>query len=199
MTCSYQCLFCDGFEQKDYPIGVLGFQNASPLSLVLMALPFNSDVTIFSNGPVANDTATQTALQTALASKAKLDTRPVKKFINNGEGPEKGITIEFEEGDPVTLGMLLHRPPTVNRAQSLIKQLGLKTKEGSGEIVTDPVFAETSVKGCFAAGDTSELVKQVALGMGSGKWQSVLLEPRIVTDSFSRCPRWCGCFDAALQ
>lgn len=134
-----------------------------------MALPFNSDITIYSNGPVAEDTATQTALQTAFASKAKLDTRRIRKLINNGEGPEKGITIEFEEGGSVTLGMLLHKAPVVNRGQAMIKQLGLKTREGSGEIVIDPTFAETSVKGCFAAGDTSDLVKQVSLAMGGGE------------------------------
>jgi hypothetical protein len=56
-----------------------------------ISLPFNQD-------------ATQNALKTVLASKGQgqagvLDTRLVKQLINNGEGPEKGTTIEFEEGD----------------------------------------------------------------------------------------------------
>lgn len=133
-----------------------------------MALNLNPDVTIYSNGPVSEDSAVQQALSIATASGAKVDTRKVTKLINNGPGPAKGITVEFEDGESVRLGMLLHRPATKNRGQHLIDQLGLKTREGSGEIVVDPVFAETSVKGCFGAGDTSDLVKQVALGMGSG-------------------------------
>ncbi|KAF2143180.1 uncharacterized protein K452DRAFT_296965 [Aplosporella prunicola CBS 121167] len=165
----YQCLFCDGFEQKGYPIGVLGYPHPSYNHLAMMALPFNrDDVTIYSNGAVSSDAAVQQALKTALASNVKLDTRPVKRLVNNGEGPENGITVEFETGPSAKLGMLLHRPPTRNRAQNLIDQLGLKTGEGSGEVVVDPTFAESSVKGCFVAGDSSELVKQVALAMGAG-------------------------------
>lgn len=134
-----------------------------------MGLKFNPDLTIFSNGPVSQDAAVQNALRTALASGAKLDERKVKKLINNGPGPEKGISVGFEDGSSVRLGMLLHRPPTRNRAQKLIEQLGLKTREGSGEVEIDPVFGETSVKGCFSAGDTAELVKQVAVSMGAGE------------------------------
>jgi thioredoxin reductase len=138
-----------------------------------MALRFNPDVTIYTNGPPPTDNATAQALRIAQASKAKVDTRTVKRLINNGPGPENGITIEFQDGSNAKLGMLLHRPPTINRGQRFIDQLGLNTRDGSGEIVTDPVFAETSVKGCFAAGDTQELVKQVAVAMGSGMFSSI--------------------------
>lgn len=133
-----------------------------------MALQLNPDVTIYLNGPPSNDTAVAQALRIAQASGAKTDTRIVKRLVNNGPGPEKGITIEFNDGSHVKLGMLLHRPPTRNRGQKFIDQLGLKTREGSGEILVDPIFAQTSVNGCFAAGDTADLVKQVALAMGSG-------------------------------
>ncbi|KAF1820392.1 FAD/NAD(P)-binding domain-containing protein [Dissoconium aciculare CBS 342.82] len=164
----YQCLFCDGFEQRDYPIGVLTFANPGYNNLALMALRFHPDVTIYTNGPPPTDNATAQALRIAQASKAKVDTRTVKRLINNGPGPENGITIEFQDGSNAKLGMLLHRPSTINRGQRFIDQLGLNMRDGSGEIVTDPVLAETSVKGCFAAGDTQELVKQVAVAMGSG-------------------------------
>lgn len=134
-----------------------------------MALNLNPGVTIYSNGPVSSDSAVQQALRIALARGAKIDSRKVAKLINNGPGPEKGITVEFDDGSSVKLGMLLHRPATRNRGQHLIDQLGLKMREGTGEIFVDPVFAETSVKGCFAAGDTADMFKQVALAMGSGE------------------------------
>ncbi len=185
-------MFCDGFEQRDHPIGILTFPDPSYSHFVLMALKFNPNVTIFTNGPLnssssssaaaANNPAVQNALNMALASHAKLDERKIKRLVNNGHGPENGITIEFEEEEEagekkkedatttstVKLGMLLHRPKTKNKSQHLIDQLGIKTKEGSGEIVVDQLFGETNVKGCFAAGDTSELLKQVAISMGSG-------------------------------
>ncbi|KAF2717114.1 FAD/NAD(P)-binding domain-containing protein [Polychaeton citri CBS 116435] len=169
----YQCLFCDGFEQRDYLTGVLTFPNSGYNHLVLMALRFNPDVTIYSNGPVSEDSTVQRALKTALASKAKL-------------GPAKGITINFEDGSSVKLGMLLHRPATRNRGQRLIDQLGLRTRGGSGEIVVDPVFAETSVKECFAAGDSSELVKQVALAMGSGVRAGTVVSMQLCNEEGAR-------------
>lgn len=134
-----------------------------------MALRLNPDVTIYSNGPVRQEPAVQEALRIALVSGAKVDERKIERLIHNGPGPANGISVEFEDRSRVRLGMLLHRPPTRNRSQHLIDQLGLKTREGAGEIVVDPIFGETSVKGCFSAGDTAQMVKQVAIGMGSGK------------------------------
>lgn len=168
LLCSYQCLFCDGFEQKDFPIGILSFSNPSYAHLALMALGFNSSVTIYSNGPVSDDATIQKGLKMAMASKVKLDERRVQKLINNGEGPERGITVEFENGPSVTLGMLLHRPATRNRAHHLIKQLGLKTKDGSDDVAVDPMFSQASVPGCIVAGDAMESVKQIAVAMGAG-------------------------------
>lgn len=164
----YQCPFCDGYEQKDYPIGMLTFLNPSYAHFALMALPFNKDFTIYSNGPVPEDEPTQIALQKVLASGVKLDQRTIRRLLNNGRGPENGITIEFESGSPAKLGMLLHRPPTKNRGQSLIDQLGLETKP-TGEVVADSMMLRTNVPGCFAAGDTQELMKQAMIAGSNGK------------------------------
>ncbi|KAH8125976.1 hypothetical protein LI328DRAFT_166797 [Trichoderma asperelloides] len=112
----YHCPFCDVHEQKDYPIGMLTFPNPSYAHFALMTLSFNKDFTIYSNGPV-------------LASGIKLDQRKVLRLINNGEDPENGITIEFDSGSPAKLGMLLHRPPTRSRGQSLIDYVPGDTQE----------------------------------------------------------------------
>jgi gliotoxin/aspirochlorine biosynthesis thioredoxin reductase len=166
-ACSYQCLFCDGYEQRDYPIGVLTFPNPSYAHFALMALPFNRDLTIYSNGPVPTDEPTQVALKKVMASGVKLDERPVRRLINNGKGPENGISIEFESGPPVKLGMLLHRPATRSRAHELVAQLSLETKP-NGDIVVDPMMSESSVPGCIIAGDTMDSIKQVAAAVGTG-------------------------------
>ncbi|KAH7048245.1 hypothetical protein B0J12DRAFT_601353 [Macrophomina phaseolina] len=163
----YQCLLCDGFDEKDYPIGVLAFDTPAYGHLSVMALKFNPSVTIYSNGGVPDAAPVQQALQTALACGAKLDDRKIRRLVNNGEGPARGVTIEFETGPSATLGMLLHKPPTRNHGQHLIEQLGLKTGP-SGDVAVDPMFTESSVKGCIVAGDTSEVVKQASLAMGSG-------------------------------
>jgi thioredoxin reductase len=165
---SYQCPFCDGYEQKDYPVGMLTFPNPSYTHFALMALPFNKDFTIYSNGPVPTDEPVQVALKKVLATGIKLDQRKITRLVNNGEGPENGISIEFESGPPVKLGMLLHRPQTQSRGQALIDQLGLETKP-NGDVVADPMMLRTNVPGCFAAGDTQESIKQALMAGSNGE------------------------------
>lgn len=138
-----------------------------------MARPFNQDITIYSNGPPPTDEPTQKALKKVLATGVKLDERKVHRFMNNGEGPENGISVEFETGDPARLGMLLHRPPTRNRGQDLFAQLGLGTKP-NGDVITDPMKLGTNVPGCVAAGDTQESIKQAVMAAGNGENPSSL-------------------------
>jgi len=135
-----------------------------------MAFQFDSRVTVYSNGPLSTDGAVRNALDTAVARGVNLDTRRVLRLINNGEGAEHGITLEFVEGPSVTLGMLVHKPPTVNRAQKLFEQLGLKVKLAvtGGEVVIDELFGQSSVEGCFVAGDASQMLKAVTIAMAAG-------------------------------
>ncbi|KAF3035729.1 hypothetical protein E8E11_003327 [Didymella keratinophila] len=167
----YQCLACDGFEQRGNPIGVLTFNHPSQSHYVQMAKAFDERITIFSNGPVSDDAPVQSALKVSKAFGAKVDERKIARLVNNGPSYTDGITIEFETGEPVTLGFVAHRPPTVNRAQHLVEQLGVETVDASmgGHIkITDPMFNETSVRGVFAAGDTMVMMKQAAIAMAEG-------------------------------
>lgn len=133
-----------------------------------MARPFNTDITIYSNGPVPTDEPTQAALKKVLATGIKLDERKVRRLINNGDGPENGISVEFESGDPVRLGMLLHRPQTRGRGQALYTQLGIDTKP-NGDVDTDAMKLGTNVPGCVAAGDAQESIKQAIMAAGNGE------------------------------
>jgi len=167
----YQCLFCDGFEVKGKPVGILGFTSPMYAHFVLMAYAFSDDITIYSNGPISEAEDIQKALRMAKARGAKLDERRIKSLINEGRAPEHGIKIEFEDGHSATLGFLAHKPPTVNRAQKLIDQLGLERKpnEQGGEIVVkDASFQKTSLAGCYVAGDTCTMLKSVVGAASAG-------------------------------
>jgi thioredoxin reductase len=81
------------------------------------------------------------------------------------------VSVEFETGEPVTLGFIAHRPATVNRSQHLIDQLGIETVDpamGGHVKITNPTSNETSVRGVFAAGDTMVIMKQAAIAMAEG-------------------------------
>jgi len=166
----YQCLGCDGYEQRGTPIGILDFNHPMAAHLVGMALNFDPRVTIFSNGPISAEATIQSALKTAQALGASVDERKITRLVNNGPSHIDGVTVKFETGEPVTLGFLVHRPPTVNRAQDLIEQLGLETEDAAmgGNVKVNGMFNETSVHGVFAAGDTMVLIKQVTIAMAEG-------------------------------
>lgn len=130
-------------------------------------------ITIFTNGSIPTvDEPTQIALAKLLATASDIQTdpRPITRLINNGPGAA-GITLEFATGNSTTLGMLFHRPATRSRGHALIAQLGLETKTGTPEgeiVVADPMFLQTNVRGCFAAGDTHQMMKQVAVAAADG-------------------------------
>ncbi|KAF2463383.1 FAD/NAD(P)-binding domain-containing protein [Lindgomyces ingoldianus] len=167
----YQCLACDGYEQSGSPIGILEFAHPMASHYVSLAMNFDPRVTIFSNGPISTKAPIQHALKIAKAFGAAVDERKITRLVNNGPSHLDGVTAEFETGDPVTLGFLAHRPPTVNRAQDLVEQLGLETVDpemGGHVAIKDMMFNETSVRGVFAAGDTMALMKQVTIAMAEG-------------------------------
>lgn len=152
----YQCLACDGYEQRGTPIGILEFNHPSQSHLVQMARSFDTRITIFSNGAIPTDLPVQQALTVAKAFGATVDSRKITRLINNGPSHEDGVTIEFETGEPVTLGFIVHRPVTVNRSQHLIDQLGVEMvgpAMGGHVKIMNPMFNETTVRGVFAAGD----------------------------------------------
>ncbi|KAH7385707.1 hypothetical protein BKA66DRAFT_72937 [Pyrenochaeta sp. MPI-SDFR-AT-0127] len=168
----YQCLGCDGYEQRGTSIGILDFDHPMSAHFVQMANAFDPpSVTIFSNGPISQEEPIQKALTLAKALGASLDERKIVRFVNNGPSHTDGITIHFETGEPATLGFLVNKPVTVNRAQHLVDQLGLETVDPAmgGHIkIANTMFNETSVRGVFAGGDTMVMMKQVAVAMCEG-------------------------------
>jgi hypothetical protein len=140
--------------------------------MVQVATAFDPpSITVFSNGPLKNDEPVQEALKLAKAFGATLDERKIVPLVNNGSSHTDGVTIYFERCEPATLGFLVHKPATVNRAQHLIEQLGLETVDAAmgGHIkIINTMFNETSVRGVFAGGDAMVMMKQVAIAMAEG-------------------------------
>ena len=165
---SYQCLFCDGFERSNRPIGILTFPDAVYLHFALQAFSFSPpSVTIFTNGPPAVTEAVQEALAMAKARGCVIDERQIRRLV-----PHKaGVTLQFEHGNDAEVAFLAHKPPTVPGSLRLVEQLGLNvnTIPSVGDVVErNEPFGESNVKGCFACGDASTMLKQVTNAMNSG-------------------------------
>ncbi|KAJ6033160.1 uncharacterized protein N7446_008549 [Penicillium canescens] len=162
------CLFCDAYENRGGHIGLLGLQSQD-LDPMLMALRLTQDkVTVFTNGEgVATDEAGQMCFEIATALGVKFDHRPLKSISQNPHGV--GIQLNFQDDSNESIRMLMSAPPSVNRAADLISSLGLETLPGSdGHVVSKSMMGESSLPGCFVAGDTSTAAKIVHIAMSSG-------------------------------
>ena len=166
----YQCLFCDGLERSDRPAGMLGWSAMAPHGLGLLLLLGLPRVTVFGNGPVCPEgEAAERALEVAKARGVVVDERRIQRLVHLEDG--EGIEIQFEDGESTRVGFLQHSPPTEIVGAGLAKDLGVEiVLDGFGGklLKTNGPLGETNVKGVFAAGDLSTLMKQVTTAMQQG-------------------------------
>lgn len=167
VSCSFHCLFCDGYEERDAEsVGLLAgglFASADAIAHVTpMARRLSKKVTIYSNG----NSELLSAVQPRLPSRdVHYDDRRIARFSLQGSGPQVRVT--FEDGSSTVEGFLVNHP-RVEQAAPFAAQLGLD-RLPSGEVRVEPPFNETSLAGCFAAGDNATPMKSAvqAIHMGS--------------------------------
>ncbi|OKL63499.1 hypothetical protein UA08_01556 [Talaromyces atroroseus] len=176
------CLFCDGYEFLGGRVGVLGLPSPAELLPVLMAFPLAPDgVTIYTNGEsYAIDLDTREALDTVAARGAKFDNRVIESISEDPEGV--GIRLHFRTGLDQQVKMLLSHPLSVNRAEHLITGLGLETHAKAGHVICKGYFGETSLDGCFAAGDTSTITRTIPVALASGSLAGIGAAKQLALD-----------------
>lgn len=170
LTCrhSFHCFFCHGYEERGvYSAGALatGLVTAPDL-LTIMSLSvqrLSQRVVVYTNGNT--ELATLSKLITR-GNKITYDDRKISKFQLENNGP--GVIITFADGTSKTEGFIASQPRVEQRGAELLTQLGLDMTTEGDIMVTSP-FNETSVSGCFAAGDAASSKKTVmqALHMGT--------------------------------
>ncbi|KAI1210082.1 FAD/NAD(P)-binding domain-containing protein [Annulohypoxylon truncatum] len=147
--------------------GILAINDVAPTPIALHvscnAARFTKFVTIYTNG----DTSKKDDFQAAIGPTAPfaIDGRRITKFVL---GPNQlGIMIHFEDGTTKDEAFLGHKPVSKLKSDFLVKQLGLEITP-QGDIKTNPPFGETSLTGCFAAGDNSSFLKTTPNAVNSG-------------------------------
>ncbi|CAI7670426.1 unnamed protein product [Penicillium manginii] len=157
-------LFSNGFEKRDKPAGILGLSSLDDIVPTLMAyVVSHNKLTIYTNGEDPAEYRFQCNLNMALSRGCRIDSRKIHHF----ERKDDSIVIQFRHGVSY-LGFLLYTPPTRNRAQNLISELGIETMPKDGYVMTTRAHGETNVRGCFVAGDTSTMHKTIAVALSSG-------------------------------
>ncbi|KAK7427215.1 hypothetical protein QQZ08_006328 [Neonectria magnoliae] len=162
----FHCLFCHGFEERGTEsAGVLagGFLTTPEMLLHVspMAKRLSKSVTVYTNANPDLHAALQGKLR---SSKIHYDDRKIARFQLEAGGPS--VTIHFADGTAKTEGFIANHPAVVQKA-AFVDELGLE-RTPAGDVKVDEPFNETSVKGCFAAGDAATMKRAVVQAQAMG-------------------------------
>lgn len=141
-----------------------GPQNITPfvLHIARNAAQLSKQVTIYTHG----DSKTADAYRAAIGMSApiSIDTRIIQSF--DSESDNTAVKITFEDRSTKNETFLAYYPRNDLRSRQIFKDLDLDMKP-QGSIKVD-LFGETSLPGCFAAGDNCSLVKTMANAVTTG-------------------------------
>lgn len=151
----------------------MGFNSANSLNHAMMVCHLSSgkpNVTIFTNGPCPDDPATKEAINAARFAGCVFDERIIIK-LTRAPVEEKGVDVHLQDGESTRMGFLVDKPPTHPVGQQmLVDGLSVEivpTMFGSCLKRNEP-FGETTVKGCFVAGDAGTPMTQVTIAVAQG-------------------------------
>jgi thioredoxin reductase (NADPH) len=152
------CPICDGYEAKNKDIGVIGDGNKGLSEAAFIARTYSAKVSIMSVSmpPSFNAEERSTLAQYGVA----VINEPIRCLtIEDGRavaaGSESGAAFRFDVIYPA-LG--------VEYRSGLAAKLGASTDE-NGALLVGP-HCETAVPGLFAAGDVTQGLNQIVVGMG---------------------------------
>ncbi|KKY35166.1 putative thioredoxin reductase [Diaporthe ampelina] len=193
----FHCLFCKGYEDRGAAsAGVLAVAPvALPTDMLVMvavhaaanAAQLAGSVTLYANG----DKALAAGLKAAARKQARwtVEPRKIKRLVaaageGEGEGQAEGdsVVVEFEDGSSRKEKFLVNQPLTVPGGP-FVGQLGLATSP-LGDILAEPPFHQTSVRGVFAAGDCMTPNKVVPTAIASGSNAAVGASTQLQSEKY---------------
>lgn len=127
------------------------------------AAQLTKKVTLYTNGDMENAETLKTAV--GPVAPITVDHRKITKFTL-GEN-NVGCTLTFEDGTTKYEAFIAHKPKHAIKGRDLVDQLGLEVTP-QGDVKVNPPFLETSVPGCFAAGDNSSFLKSIPNAINAG-------------------------------
>lgn len=164
-------MFCHGYEERGAEsAGILAtgvLEAAERISHGgLMAKRLSKSLTVYTNGKASLAEEVKAKIN---SSKVTYDSREITKFQLKDGGPE--VIITFADGTTKTEGFIVSHPSVEQRAR-FIEKLGVELTP-AGDIQVSAPFNETSVPGCFAAGDTATMMKSALQAMQMGAFAGI--------------------------
>jgi thioredoxin reductase len=172
----FHCPFCHGWEMRDRSLAVIA-RGERALHSALLLRGWTDDITILSNGASGLDDADRARLS---AAGVRVDERQIARLISDSD---ELTAVEFTDGTLLARSGALVAASTRQRS-NLATQLGVATTAGplaEDAIVIDR-FHRTSVRGVFAAGDTTASLPQVAVAIAAGSAAGAAVAQALLAD-----------------
>lgn len=158
--------------------------------IALMAKRLAKHITIYTNG---NDSLRIQLKPTLHSTKITYDNRKITKFTHqppydsnsDSDNHPASVLITFADGTTKTEGFVASHPRLEQRAALFTTQLGLELEPsvgGSSIIKVSVPSGETSVEGCFAAGDAASRMPGVLLAMQMGMFAASGMVRQLAVD-----------------
>ena len=148
----------------------------------------HADITVFSNGPLAEDPDLQEAAKAISSVGIRFETGKIVK-LERSPGPDGGIDVYLEDGSMAHMGFMVDKPPTVPVGEKmLVEGLGVELgKDMLGSFIkrTEP-FGATNVTGCLVAGDAGSNMKHVTVSVAQGAAAAAGAQMQLATEEAER-------------
>jgi pyruvate/2-oxoglutarate dehydrogenase complex dihydrolipoamide dehydrogenase (E3) component len=140
----------------------------------------STKVVVYTNG----DKALAAEFVTAFAGSPvfRADSRKIKKLVKGVEKAE--VILQFDDGTETTEAFLGHAPLTKAKGP-FAEQLGLATTP-MGDLMADPPFSQSSVKGVFLAGDNSSPMKITPNALYTGSLAGAGVSAQLVAEKLGQ-------------
>ncbi len=168
----FHCPYCDGWEVRDRPLGVLGRRRPA-IELAVALRQWSGEVTLLSNGP-----GRVTGSERALLAKHEVRIREaqVAAFREPAEGM---LEVEFRDRSAMALRALFVTYG-YDQHSSLAHQLGCSFTQ-KGVVRTDR-YQETSTRGVYVVGDAARDMQMVVVAAAEGAKAAVAINKALLAE-----------------
>lgn len=168
------CPYCHGYEVKSKKLGVIA---NGEIGFEFSKLIYNlsKDLTIFTNGPIEIDQASQ---QKLASKNINIVAKQIDELLH-----ENGLvnTIKFKDGSTQPIDAIFARVG-MEQNTKIITDLGIKLTD-LGYVEVD-FMKKTNVAGVFAAGDCTNMLRAVAEAVAAGNVAGAIVNKELVAEEF---------------
>ncbi len=158
-TSIFHCPYCDGWELKNMPLGILAKGDERAAEFALELLTWSSDIAILSDGPCNISNEQRKALESY--NIAVYEKRILRLIGENGVLKK----VVFEDNEQLARRALFFNTFSPQKSP-LAEQLGCKIDEHGSVVVGHN--ESTNIPGLFVAGDASKYTPQAIIAAAEG-------------------------------